>query len=377
MVLIIGVFNPTLYGIGGGEVVTINMINALKQQGYKVIISANKKINQTKPINALARARYGKNVAIDAQIVFPFHLFPPYNVHNVYTIALQTYILRLKCNILIDTCAVSPFPWADIIYFQGPSFSFERLSIPSMRKIFFLPYITLLKSIKNLNQKIIFANSKFTAEALIKQFSYKDISPYVLYPPVATNFFNPDKLNLNKSRDDVVVAFSRLSKEKRLEVISRIAKLTDKRIFFIIAGNCQSVETLYSIQKSIKKLKVTKRVKVFPNITQDQLRTLLWNSKAYLHTGKYEPFGITIAEAMSSGCIPVVHDSGGPREFVPEYLRYKSIEEAAMKIEKAISEWSPEHAERMLSIANRFNEKEFSKKFLNIVNQLISDKCRR
>jgi glycosyltransferase involved in cell wall biosynthesis len=51
---------------------------------------------------------------------------------------------------------------------------------------------------------------------------------------------------------------------------------------------------------------------------------------------------VSIVEAMASGCIPIVHNSGGPREFVPHRLRFDTLEEAATKIEKAILQWTPQ-----------------------------------
>jgi len=366
--LIIGVFNPALYRIGGGELVTINMIDALKKQGHKVIVSANKKIDNTKIFDA-----FGKNVTMDAQVIFPFHFRPPYipSIPDTYTTILQSSILKLKCDIFIDTYSFIPFPWANVTYFQGTKF-FHTFSDSSFKKIYsrvcLLPYRAFLKSIKNLDQKILFANSKFSAEILKKQFPFKDASFHILYPPVESNFFDPCLLTHGKFRDNVVIAFSRIAPEKRLEVVPLIASLTDEGISFIIAGSCQSPKTLYLIQRTIKKLKVSDRVKVLTNISRENLRTLLWSSKVYLHTAKNEPFGVSIVEAMSSGCMAVVHDSGGPKEFVPKYLRYKSMEEAAMKIERAISEWSPECAERMLNIAKRFDEQKFCKEFLDKLN---------
>jgi glycosyltransferase involved in cell wall biosynthesis len=50
-----------------------------------------------------------------------------------------------------------------------------------------------------------------------------------------------------------------------------------------------------------------------------------------------EHFGISIVEAMALGCIPVVHDSGGMREFVPTQYRYRTIEQAAEKITATFS----------------------------------------
>jgi len=110
------------------------------------------------------------------------------------------------------------------------------------------------------------------------------------------------------------------------------------------------------------------------NISRENVRNLLWSSKAYLHTGENEPFGITIVEAMASGCIPIVHNSGGPKEIVPEDLRYTTVEEAAVKIENAVLGWSAKKSNQMADIAKKFDEKEFSKGFLDVLNSYIKNR---
>ncbi len=360
--MIVGVFSPTLYRIGGAEFVAISMINALKNQGYKVIVSVNKKIQQVKMTKF-----YGKKVVVDAQTVFPFHFFSPYDRYNLYTTALQSYFLKLKCDILIDVYALHPFPWSDVTYFMGSRFLRES-AFPNLNNSFFLPYFKLLKSVRSSDWKIFLACSRYSAKILKENFPSKDIQLYVLYPPVRTKLFNPGKANLDKPRENICVTVSRISRQKRLDLIPRIARLTNKNISFVIAGSCESKETFHSLLKEIEELKVTDRVKVLTDISQVQLRTILWKSKVYLHTMKNELFGITIAEGMSSGCIPVVHDSGAPREFVSKNLRYRRIEEAAKIIENAMSEWSPEYAEKMSQTANRFSEEEFSERFMSALD---------
>ncbi len=363
----VGVFSPTIYRIGGAELVAINMINALKQNGYEVIVSSNRMINHTR-----IREFYGKNTDIDTQIIFPFHLFPAYNHYNTYTLALQSYILKLNCDILIDVYGISPFPWSNIVYFQG-SRILQKSSNLSVLDTFFLPYFKLFRPCVNLHRKMILANSKFKADFLREYFRQnelpvRDACIDVLYPPVATRFFRPESSDLSKHRRNLVITISRISAEKKLEIIPYIAKLTDKYISFIIVGSCHSKKTLYSILRLTKKLGVTERVKVLTDVPRNQLRALLWNSKVYLHTMQNEAFGIAIIEGMSSGCTPIVHNSGGPTEFVPKLLRYKSVAEAANKIEEAISKWTPKRAQRTCEIAERFDEKEFSRKFIEVVN---------
>ena len=66
---------------------------------------------------------------------------------------------------------------------------------------------------------------------------------------------------------------------------------------------------------------------------------LLKKAKIYLHTMVGEHFGISIVEAMALGCLPIVHNSGGVKEFVPEQYRYMNLQEAADKINKEINFW--------------------------------------
>ena len=78
---------------------------------------------------------------------------------------------------------------------------------------------------------------------------------------------------------------------------------------------------------------------------------------------------ISIVEAMAMGCIPIVHNSGGVKEYVPTDYRYENIHDAAQKIEKTIHEWSPSKAQQMIKIAERFNEENFSKGFMKLFKQ--------
>jgi glycosyltransferase involved in cell wall biosynthesis len=54
-----------------------------------------------------------------------------------------------------------------------------------------------------------------------------------------------------------------------------------------------------------------------------KLRDVLARAKIYVHCARNEHFGISIVEAMAAGCVPVVHDSGGPREIVTDEVGYR------------------------------------------------------
>jgi glycosyltransferase involved in cell wall biosynthesis len=96
---------------------------------------------------------------------------------------------------------------------------------------------------------------------------------------------------------------------------------------------------------------------------------LLKSSKVFLHAAIAEGFGGVIAEAMAAGCIPVVHDSGGPSEYVPKKWRYNDFEECVDKVKEALAASSHEHIE-MVKLAERFSTEYYKQSFSNIIKSL-------
>ena len=172
--------------------------------------------------------------------------------------------------------------------------------------------------------------------------------------------------DFEKQRENNVITVSRICPQKRLDIIPHIAKSCDREISFTIIGLLDSQEALNSIVKLAKDLGVSERIKIITNANRSNLRRALLNSKVYLHTSINEHFGISIVEAMASGCIPVVHNSGGPKEFTPSNRRFNNIDEAADMVGKAVDSWSPTQARKSAKMAELFSEKNFAKQFINI-----------
>jgi len=56
-----------------------------------------------------------------------------------------------------------------------------------------------------------------------------------------------------------------------------------------------------------------------------------------IHARTGEAFGIAVAEMAKAGCIPFVHQEGGPAEIVSHpLLSYRNIDEAATKIDRVL-----------------------------------------
>lgn len=360
--MIIGVFHPTLNFCGGAEWVGVNIVNTLKREGHTIVLLTNDKVNQER-ITRL----FGRRANIDSQIVFPFEIFASTDLHNVYTDFVRALLLKVKCDFLIDSFSNSILPCVDATYIHFPFFkripTRDRL-FSRLKNFYYFPYQKYEKKTARNPNRVVLANSEFTKAAIRETLN---IEADILYPPISNRFLGDHSATIETLKTDSVATVARISVEKNLTIIPRIAQLTSATTFYIV-GLHGSSEVLNTIRKGIREFGVSDRVHIITNAPRDRLKQILDNSKVYLHTSVGEHFGVSIVEAMARGCIPIAHNSGGPKEFVPEHLRYESPEEAAHKIEKAIDEWKPSRVRENMEIADRFSESNFSRKLLKIID---------
>ena len=90
------------------------------------------------------------------------------------------------------------------------------------------------------------------------------------------------------------------------------AKYGDVR--FVVAGTGTAEAEL---KKQARRLGLTKYGKFLGWVGDDMLHSLYRVSDVCLVPSIYEPFGLVALEAMASGCLCVVADTGGLREVVP------------------------------------------------------------
>jgi len=275
-------------------------------------------------------------------------------------------MLKSKCEVLIDTYSNALLPGVDVCYIHHPLLKKIESHPHHLRnRLYFSAYQSFLNSRKrDITRKLFFANSKFTADAVKSEFG---LTPYILYPPISTDLLDYNGTESDDQRDNTVITVARISAEKNLKIIPYIAKLTSN-ISFTIVGLLDSIQEFNSLIRLINELGVSDKVKILTNIKRNDLKRILRTSKVYLHTSVNEHFGISIVEGMASGCIPIVHNSGGPKEFVPSSRRYATIEDAAQKIDKAVDRWSPKEACSLSSYAEKFSVSNFSERFMKIFN---------
>jgi len=360
----IGVFCPTLNIYGGGEYVAIAIANTLAKNNRHVILFASNKINPQD-----IQTYFGETLHPNIETLQQPTPFTPRGLADFYQTIIHAYIAKSKCSTLIDAFSNCVFPWTDITYIHFPylnqhSFSktFPYLTHPRIQQAGTLPQVILEKNLVNYQKRLVLANSHYTAKEIQK---YSNKPATVLYPPFPSTITNQNR-DSAKGQKNLVVTVSRLDINKQLERIPQIASQTVPSTQFVIIGRLYNPAALTQLQTLTKKLGVAGRVHIYPNASAEQKIALLRKAKIYLHTMVGEHFGISIVEAMSWGCLPIVHDSGGMREFVPLQYRYQTIAEAAAKINNEITNWSEHKAEEIKTLTERFSFTNFSTQFMEL-----------
>jgi len=113
-------------------------------------------------------------------------------------------------------------------------------------------------------------------------------------------------------KDDVIVTAARGVPEKSLELFWEVARRCPNYEFILLmTQDPRFVEYSLGLQRT-----APSNGRVIMNPDKETYQRNLARARIYLHLMRGEHFGITVVEAMSAGCVPVVHDSGGPKEVI-------------------------------------------------------------
>ena len=292
--------------------------------------------------------------------------------------------IRDRFELIINTDAQRLYLTSDINYVHFPivasfreKYLFEN-HIGKPKSILKKSYYSLIKFLvlkgfyKVNKESILLANSRFTARYIYK---YYGLYPKILHPYVDINQFL--KVSGSHNRKNYVISIGRISPEKNYDVVPTIAKHAKNVRKFIIIGSTYSAsyKIMYNVLKKAAELNVKDKIVFVPNASFEKLLALLSCSKVFLHTMKYEHFGIAVVEAMASGLIPVVHRSGGPwTDIILEGkygYGYSDPEEAAQVIDEIINTYSKSMTYNIIERAKYFNKNRFAKIFSRILRKSL------
>ncbi len=167
------------------------------------------------------------------------------------------------------------------------------------------------------------------------------------------------------TKRNLIVTAARAVPEKRLELFWRVAKLCPDYEFAMLLTQ----ESRFLEYSKYLAAQAPDNGRTIFNPPKEIYHKFLGEAKVYLHLMPGEHFGITIVEAMSAGCVPVVHDSGGPKEIVQDDVgyRWQRIEEIPNLIDDAVMRAPSEAAKQK---AKDFTVEKFGNRLSSILSEV-------
>jgi glycosyltransferase involved in cell wall biosynthesis len=300
--------------------------------------------------------------------------------YSAYVSGLIKLNSSKKYDLVINTYGDLVNSIADLAYVHFPikaTLDFAQTPVfvsPVKWRVYCEAYNLLTTGLDKLDPSILLTNSAFTRQ-VVKRYLKRDAT--VLYPPVDVKKY----ASSNVKRENCIVTISKFTPKRHLNRIPLIAKKMRSAKFYVIGGaDKYSEDTIKQLRGTIRKCGVENNVILLPNASRCQLMEILTHAKAYLHVMPDEHFGISIVEAMASGCVPIVHRSGGPwidllgQQQGKTGFSYSSVLEAADLLDLVISDdrlrsrVSFEAQRRSLN----YDRSIFQQKLISIVNKLAS-----
>lgn len=348
---------------GGAELVGASILNSLKRSGFETFLLSGKKFDA-----ASFRRNFETNISVDQELTLPFWVR---NAETYLQFILPSFA-KPFCDVLIDAYNSAVLPWVDVTYFHFPRTYLldKRGQKSTLWRFYYKPYQLMEHALSfHASDKLFLANSQYTAELVKKHLG---LNPIVVYPPVDVERLIGSKSYSAKS--NLVLTISRFSSEKNLEEIPVVAKRVNAD--FVIMGSIDEPAVYRRVLELIRENGVENKVKIILNATLKTKIELLQKAKVYFHPMHAEHFGISIIEGMAAGCIPIVQDSGGPKEFVPNMWRFRDLGDAIQKINEALDSWQPLIAQEMKTFAYKFRKERFENEFLTVLSSYLAEKAR-
>jgi alpha-1,2-mannosyltransferase len=218
---------------------------------------------------------------------------------------------------------------------------------------------------------LVLTNSTYTRKAIFDAFN---VDSKILYPPVDIDTFREAALRSSR-REDIILVISRIAPDKQVEnaiEVARIMRGRGIRKVMVIAGNLHHYDHRYyqELNKMIADYDLSDYISLQINISFSKLIQLMQLAKVYFHPRIDEHFGISIVEAMASGLVPVVSDTGGHTEFVPSKYHFHTLSDAADVIALAFEATNLERT-TISNSTTKFSNANYIKSFHRILSELL------
>jgi GT2 family glycosyltransferase/glycosyltransferase involved in cell wall biosynthesis len=168
------------------------------------------------------------------------------------------------------------------------------------------------------------ANSNYTASHVRDRYGTQDVM--VIYPSIAPDELRPglkEPMILHVSRFAMPSAFADKAHLAMIQAFKQLCNQGLEGWRLILAGSTlDEAEAVYAAH--LARHASGFPIEIRPNLSASELRELYSRASVYWHATGFsvsepaaqEHFGLTIVEGMAAGAVPVVFNSGGPREIV-------------------------------------------------------------
>jgi glycosyltransferase involved in cell wall biosynthesis len=369
------IVQPYLDIYGGGERVCHNVIKTLLAHGQHVeLLTLHFDAGRYRDV---AGEEFPKEVTVHS-LEKRVEVKPPFTIykrHRAFVKLLKGYRSSLVYDYLFSTQSSSPFEPVylnkakkNIGYVHFPETHFDYYHSSIKKKA----YLWLFKrwveqGIGKLD--LVFCNSNYTKENINRYWKSHGVKePIVVYPPVNLDSFWCDKpLSQRRKR---VTYIARFIPSKQHGLIKKLAADLPSYEFVSIGGVTDSDKGWFSNFSQTLPQNYTLKA----NLSQLELVKTLQDSRIYTHLMVGEHFGIAPVEGLASGCVTLVHNSGGMKEFIPEEFHwetYDDLKEKIVKYMESTDDWESKRGELWSKIID-LNPETFQKNIWVQVEKLIN-----
>lgn len=346
------VVHPRMNVMGGGERVAIHSMKEALKEGHEVYLAT-----EEFDVNALEDFFGVQGLFENIRLL----TYPPFKPLIRKAVLYQRLIYQQQrlgkivskgqgYDLILNTAEVANqpatrLPAVQYCYFPEYLSHVESDAIHALWGVYYWPAkIFYYSRVSHIDQ--LLAVSDFTRRFVKEKWGRESTT---LYPPCPIDLYN----NLNFRKENLVITVGRIAPEKRMELFLEIARRLSDVKFAIIGSVVTGKESHYN------KLRTTAPTNVsFVISPLRKVKDMLGSAKVYVHCAQDEHFGISIVEAMAAGCVPIVHNSGGPREIVSENVGYKwnGVGEAARLVSNLLEN---DERRKELSKASEVRAKKF------------------
>ncbi len=261
-----------------------------------------------------------------------------------------------------------------IRYLSGPPLLPQLDSVsPGLRGI---PYRVLRSLYRNLLSKRFpvydyhrdsnyVINSEYTASLFEEAHG---VRLPVVHPPIdlTGRNFVPNDLD----QRDTVAYFSRFARYKRPQMVLALAARHPEMRFILMGGVRKLQQPFVESLHEQARAQGLQNVEFIENPSNARVKEELARTRFYVFPAVNEHFGMATAEAIGSGAIPFVHDSGGQREVVPDPRLRFTDEKFVNQFDELLQLSNAQLASLQIQLrqhVDQFSEEAFIKKMIKFI----------